>query len=568
MPEVKFGAKPIDGKATQFESGAEITLLLTFTGANPTTSTVLIDCPVFAQNPAIATVPVSTSTKARVIKVNATISGDAGTYTATIQSALGATVGATNTASITVVNVVTVEFAAELIGKSPEAPYEPGDVVELQLEATGANKNTGSVEIHCEAFTRNPVVVKIPAAPRIGSGSPRKIKSMPVVLKGAPNIYDVELRENNNCGLGTKKTDKLTLVAPVTVSFATPPFKEGLSPLTPEQKVTLCLQIDRAPKKDISVTVRCPGFGKSTVMKDNLSNFAFKIKKKHDPAKPLEESINLLKEEGHYQAVITVPTDYVIGNPDKFEFDIGPKRVQAWLAQQPFLGVLADKVKKDELRDVQIHLSEPPEADIKLTLSCPGMEPKKHEFTVKKGQASPYTIPQKFKLVGDPGTNVMSLEATDTILKNPVDVRPGNATALFFLPWPPGPPVLEFGTPPHAAPLNGAVLHAVGPGGAEARGGGTALRGVREDHAGDEYGAVCGVYSGEGPDAGRPADGGGEAAGGYRLHDSRRAGDVHGERPFECVELRDRAEERSGDWDPQLSGGVFFAEASGEAEVR
>ena len=462
MPSVQFATRPIDGSATQFESGKEIVLLLTYTGANPTQSTVLIDCPVFAQNPVIAMAPISTSTKARSIKVSATLSGAAGAYTATISSALGATVGVSKTATFTIVNLVTVGFAAPFITDTVDAPYEAGDLVELQLEAKGANKNAASVEIHCDAFTRNPVVVRIPPAPRIGANSPRKIKATPVLLKGAAGPYTVELKENDNCTLALVTTETLTLIDPVKVNFATPGFKEGVAGLTPEQKVTLCLQIDRMPKKDIEVTVRCPGFGKGGLKKASLANFPFKIKKKHDPLKPLEETLNLHKEEGTYRATLAVPNRYVIGTPDTFDFVIGPKRVLASLMHDFFVGVAPDAVLKDEMRTVRIALSEPPESDIKLTLSSAGFDPPKYEFTVKKGQASPYTLPQQFKLVGEPGANVVTLEATDTILKNPVDVKPGQGTASYTLPWPPGAPVLEFGTPPHAAPLNGAKNFAPG----------------------------------------------------------------------------------------------------------
>ena len=462
MASVQFATRPIEGTATQFESGKEIVLLLTFTGPNPTQSTVLVECPAFAQNPAIAMVPVSTSTRPRTIKVNATISAAAGSYTATIQSALGATLGTSVTATFTVVTAVTVGFATQLIADSVEAPYEAGDMVEVQLEATGANKNPASVELHCDAFVRNPVVVKIPAAPRFGSGNPRKVKAAAVVLKGAAGAYTIEMKENDNCSLATVTTASITLVDPVKVSFATPAFKEGVAGLTPEQKVTLCLKIDRMPKKDIEVTVRCPGFGKSAVLKTKLSTLPVKLKKKQDPLKPIEETIILVKEEGTFRAEITVPKGYVIDTPGMFDFTIGPKRVLVSLSQDLFVGVAPDAVQKDDLRDVKITLSEPPEADIKLTLSSTGFEPAKHEFVVKKGQASPYTIPQKFKLVGEPGQNVVTLSVTDTILKNPVDIKQGMATSSYFLPWPPGAPVLEFGTPPYASGVNGAKNFAPG----------------------------------------------------------------------------------------------------------
>lgn len=169
MPSVQFATKAIDGSTTQFESGKEVVFLLTYTGANPSQSTVVIECPAFAQNPAIAMVPISTSTRARTIKVNATINADAGAYTATIQSAMGATVGLSKTATFTVVTAVTVGFATPLISTSVDAPYEAGDMVEFQLEATGANKNVASVELHCDAFVRNPLPVKIPAASRFGA---------------------------------------------------------------------------------------------------------------------------------------------------------------------------------------------------------------------------------------------------------------------------------------------------------------------------------------------------------------------------------------------------------------
>lgn len=462
MPSVQFATKAIDGSTTQFESGKEVVFLLTYTGANPSQSTVVIECPAFAQNPAIAMVPISTSTRARTIKVNATINADAGAYTATIQSAMGATVGLSKTATFTVVTAVTVGFATPLISTSVDAPYEAGDMVEFQLEATGANKNVASVELHCDAFVRNPLPVKIPAASRFGGSKPRKVKADAVVLKGAAGTYTVELKENNNCALATVTTATFDMVDPVKVSFATPAFKEGVADLTPEQKVTLCLTIDRMPKKDIEVTVRCPGFGKSAVLKTNLSTLPVKLKKKQDPADPIEETIILVKEEGTFRAAITVPKGYLIGTPDSFDFVIGPKRVLASLPQDLFVGVAPDAVQKDDLRDVKITLSEPPEADIKLTLSSAGFDPPKHEFVVKKGQASSYTIPQKFKLVGDPGQNVVTLSVTDTILKNPVDVTPGAGTASYFLPWPPGAPVLEFATPAYASGVNGAKNFAPG----------------------------------------------------------------------------------------------------------
>lgn len=459
MPSFQFATVAIPGRKTQWESGEKVTFEVECTGANTTTANVHISCPAFAQNPEIVSVGPSKSTSARKVKVEAVINAEPGTYTATLVNPIGGTLGTRLTATITIISKVTVEFSATPILDKVKPPYEPGDLVTLVLKVVGSNKADASVEISCPAFTRNPVVVKIPAAGRLTRAT-REIEATPVLLKGSAGTFPMTLENPGNCTLQGTNPVNLVLIDPVKVSFATPGFVEGASNLKPEQSVKLKLEIDRPPKTDLKVTINCEGFGKSSVTKSSLNPFTFEIKKGHPLNKPLEESINLVKQEGHYQAEIVIPRRYVLGPVPVFPFDIGPKRMHASLSATPFgpNAVLA----KDAVLPLQIELSEPPTEDITLTVKCPTLEPASHTFKIPKNTVSPFETKQKFKLLGDPGLHRIELEAKDTILKNPVDILPGFEARTFKLPFPPGIPDIEFANPAFARPTGGAASFAPG----------------------------------------------------------------------------------------------------------
>ncbi len=461
MPSFQFAATSIVSPAPAYESGQELTFQVEFSGPNPTPATVHLECPGFAQNPAIATFATSTKTAVRTLKVKAKINATDGVHTVTLTGPLGGTLGLRKTASFTVATKVAVAFATPLIDSKVAPDYEAGEEVILCLEATGANKYVATVDVYCDAFNRNPVGVEIPAAPRIGSTRPRTVKSkIPVKLKGPAGTYPVEFRDPDNCTIGTPGS--LTLVDPVKVSFETPGFLEGLVSLKGEQDVTLQLRIDRTPKRGFNVSIRCPGFGKSSVRKTNLNPFLFEVKKGANPATVLKETITLVKDDGKYSAELSYPDGCLIGTPNEFQFEIGPKRAEAWLSDEPFAGVSKGTVVKDQMLPLQVHFTTPLENDIQLTVKAAGLEPASHSFKIPKGSPSPFATKKTFKLLGDPGLYRIELEATDTVLKNPIDIRNGGGATFYQLPWPPGTPGLEFADDPFVKPINGADTFAPG----------------------------------------------------------------------------------------------------------
>jgi len=455
MPSFQFAATAIVSPSPTYESGQEITFQVEFTGANPTPATVHIACAGFAQNPAIVTFETSTKTAVRTQKIKVKINAQDGVQQVTLTGPLGGTLGTRKTASFTVASKVSVKFATPLIDSKVQPDYEAGEEVILCLEATGANKYPATVDVYCDAFNRNPVGIEIPAAPRIRSSSPRTVKSkIAVKLKGAAGTYAVEMRDQDNCTIGA--AGSLKLVDPVKVCFETPGFLEGLVDLKGEQDVTLQLRIDRAPKKDFKISIRCPGFGKSSVRKKSLNPFVFEVKKGSNPASVLKETITLVKDDGKYLAELAYPEGCLIGSPNEFTFAIGPKRAEAWLSDEPFAGVNKATVVKDQSLPLQVHFTTPLENDIQLTVKAANLEPSSHSFKVPKGSTSPFATKKTFKLMGDPGLYRIALEATDTVLKNPIDIRDGGGATFYQLPWPPGTPGLEFADDPFVKPLNGA----------------------------------------------------------------------------------------------------------------
>lgn len=458
MPSFQFAATPIVSPLPSYESGQEITFQVEISGPNPSPATVHMTCAGFAQNPAIVMFETSTKAGVRTQKVKVKINASAGAQQVTLTGPLGGTLGTRTTATFTVAAKVTVKFGTPLIDSKVAPDYEVGEEVTLCVEATGANKYPATVDIYCDAFNRNPVGIMIPAAPRMGSTAPRKIKSkIPVKLKGPAGTYAVEMRDQDNCTVGV--AGSLKLVDPVKVWFETPALMGGLTDLKGEQDVKLQLRIDRTPKRDFSISIRCPGFGKSSVRKKSFNPFVFEVKKGADPANSLQETITLVKADGKYSAELAFPDGCLIGAPNEFTFEIGPKRAEAWLSDEPFAGVNKSTVVKDQVLPLQVHFTTPLEADVQLTVKGTGLEPASHSFKIPKGSTSPFTTKRTFKLIGEPGLYRIELEATDTVLKNPIDIRHDNqrgGSSVYQLPWPPGTPGLEFADDPFVKPLNGA----------------------------------------------------------------------------------------------------------------